>query len=168
MDGAAWRPLFEAGLAKLRKQTPAKVGDKTMMDAFVPAVEACAGCRSGPAHRRGVRTGRRGRRRRAPRATKDMQAKFGRARNLGDRASATSTPAPTSDLAVLRRVSATGCSTGDAIQAHDAVHDHVIKLTRHTPWQKRQDNLDAKDYGIGIPAEDDGFFLKGSTTSTGA
>ena len=31
---------FEAGLAKLRAQTPAKPGDKTMVDALVPAVEA--------------------------------------------------------------------------------------------------------------------------------
>ncbi len=42
-DAAAMAALFEAGLAKLRAQTPAKVGDKTMLDALVPAVEALRG-----------------------------------------------------------------------------------------------------------------------------
>ena len=37
---AALAGAFEAGLAKLRAQTPAKPGDKTMVDALVPAVEA--------------------------------------------------------------------------------------------------------------------------------
>ena len=40
LDGAGLAAAFEAGLAKLRAQTPAKVGDKTMIDALVPAVEA--------------------------------------------------------------------------------------------------------------------------------
>jgi phosphoenolpyruvate---glycerone phosphotransferase subunit DhaL len=31
---------FESGLTAIRKQTPAQVGDKTMMDALVPAVES--------------------------------------------------------------------------------------------------------------------------------
>ena len=36
--------MFEAGLANMRKQTKAQPGDKTMMDALVPAVDAHACC----------------------------------------------------------------------------------------------------------------------------
>ena len=40
LDGPGLAAAFEAGLAKLRAQTPAQPGDKTMVDALVPAVEA--------------------------------------------------------------------------------------------------------------------------------
>lgn len=36
-DGLA--AMFEAGLANVRKQTKAQLGDKTILDAFIPAVE---------------------------------------------------------------------------------------------------------------------------------
>ena len=76
---------FEAGLAKFRAQTAAQVGDKTMVDALVPAVDALrraaeegldikqAFARAADAAARGAES------------TKDLQAKFGRARNLGAR-----------------------------------------------------------------------------------
>ena len=35
-----WSSVFEAGIAKLQKQSRAQVGDKTMMDAFLPALAA--------------------------------------------------------------------------------------------------------------------------------
>jgi dihydroxyacetone kinase-like protein len=77
--------MFEAGLGKLRVQTPAKPGDKTMLDALVPAVEALRTaadaelslqdgfCRAAEAAAQGAES------------TKQLQAKFGRARNLGAR-----------------------------------------------------------------------------------
>ena len=74
--------IFEAGLAKLRAQTPAKPGDKTMVDALVPAVAALnsadmtvpqAMSKAADAAAQGAES------------TKAMQAKFGRARNLGAR-----------------------------------------------------------------------------------
>jgi len=40
LDAAALAGVFEAGLASLRKQTRAQVGDKTVVDALVPAVRA--------------------------------------------------------------------------------------------------------------------------------
>ena len=85
LDGPGLAAAFEAGLAKLRAQTPAKLGDKTMVDALVPAVEALrqaadagrgTGRPSGPGGR--GRPARRGEDQR-------VQARFGRARNLGPR-----------------------------------------------------------------------------------
>jgi len=83
LEPAAVASMFEAGLAKLLKQSKAQVGDKTMVDALVPAVEAlkanadkglaamfeaAAACAAAGAG-----------------STKDFVARFGRARNLGDR-----------------------------------------------------------------------------------
>jgi dihydroxyacetone kinase-like protein len=92
-DGAAGRnkldcvglvSVFEAGIAKLQKQSRAQIGDKTMMDAFLPALAALKAAE--PAHgmaaalQRAATAAAQG-----AEATKTMRAKFGRARNLGDR-----------------------------------------------------------------------------------
>ena len=53
--------IFEAGLAALRKQTKAQPGDKTMMDALVPAVTALrAAANSGKPVTEALRDGGRG------------------------------------------------------------------------------------------------------------
>jgi phosphoenolpyruvate---glycerone phosphotransferase subunit DhaL len=76
--------VFDGGVARMQKQSRAHIGDKTMMDAFLPAVEALKSAdpalppkalleRAAAAAERGAE------------ATKNMRAKFGRARNLGDR-----------------------------------------------------------------------------------
>ena len=74
--------IFEAGLAKLRAQTTAKPGDKTMIDALVPAVAALSapGMTVAQAMARAAEAAAQG-----AESTKAMQAKFGRARNLGAR-----------------------------------------------------------------------------------
>jgi dihydroxyacetone kinase-like protein len=85
IDAPALAAIFEAGLAALQKQSKAKVGDKTMMDALIPAVAAlraaaAAGkdaatalCDAAAAAQQGADS------------TKNFAAKFGRAKNLGDR-----------------------------------------------------------------------------------
>lgn len=79
--------MFEAGLANISAMTTAKVGDKTMMDAMIPAVEAMKQqitdfpdssieailTKAASAASEGTD------------ATKEMVAKLGRARNLGER-----------------------------------------------------------------------------------
>jgi dihydroxyacetone kinase-like protein len=84
LDCAAVVAMFEGGILKLAKQSRAKVGDKTMMDAFLPALAALqAAAPSGSIHTAlqqaaaAAATG--------AEATKALQAKFGRARNLGER-----------------------------------------------------------------------------------
>jgi len=75
--------MFAAGLEELGFATKAKVGDKTFMDALIPAIEALqAHAAEGEsamfaAAAAAAKAG--------SEATAQMQAKFGRARNLGER-----------------------------------------------------------------------------------
>jgi len=79
--GEAAIAMFAAGLAGISKQTKAKVGDKTLMDALIPAIEAMqqtddlktALDAAASASAQGAES------------TKAYVAKFGRAKNLGQR-----------------------------------------------------------------------------------
>lgn len=84
LDYAGLVALFDSGIAKLQKQSRAQVGDKTMMDAFLPALAALKAAGPAPGIKAALAqaaaaaaTGAEG--------TRNMKAKFGRARNLGDR-----------------------------------------------------------------------------------
>ncbi|MBT8037002.1 MAG: DAK2 domain-containing protein [Verrucomicrobiae bacterium] len=75
--------MFSAGLANVQQQTKADIGDKTMMDALIPAVTALQKNQSSglkPMFQKAAEAAADG-----SASTKDMIAKFGRARNLGDR-----------------------------------------------------------------------------------
>mgnify|MGYP005853702333 FL=1 len=94
-DAAQLAAMFEAGLANLRKQTKAQPGDKTLMDALVPAVEAARADTASndvvsmlKAAARAAEAG--------ADATKDMVAKFGRARNVKEQTIGTPDPGATS------------------------------------------------------------------------
>ena len=82
LDASALAAAFEAGVAGVRAQTKAQPGDKTMVDALVPAVMA-AGCtaESGGDLLSVLRDAAAAAAAGAA-ATKDMQARFGRARNI--------------------------------------------------------------------------------------
>jgi phosphoenolpyruvate---glycerone phosphotransferase subunit DhaL len=84
LDGAGLVSAFEGGLAKMRKQTRAQAGDKTMLDAWLPALAAlqAADPAAGLEHAllQAANAAAQG-----ANATKEMRAKFGRARHLGDR-----------------------------------------------------------------------------------
>jgi phosphoenolpyruvate---glycerone phosphotransferase subunit DhaL len=83
LDSQQVKIMFQGGLEGVQKQTKAKRGDKTMMDALIPAVDvilttASADIRelfavAAEAAQEGAM------------ATIDMKANFGRARNYGDR-----------------------------------------------------------------------------------
>ena len=81
LDDDAAIALFPAGLAGISKQTKAKVGDKTLMDALIPAIEAMQNAgdlkntldAAASAAAQGAES------------TKAFVAKFGRAKNLGER-----------------------------------------------------------------------------------
>jgi dihydroxyacetone kinase-like protein len=76
---------FQAGLAAVQAQTKARPGDKTLMDALVPAVEALTSAsRAGQDIEQAVAEAARAAKLGAE-ATKDMTARFGRARLLGER-----------------------------------------------------------------------------------
>ena len=101
LDGPGLAAAFEAGLAKLRAQTAAQPGDKTMIDALVPAVEAmreAAEAQGEPAVllARAAAAAQRG-----AEQTATLQARFGRARNLGPRSVGHVDPGATSVALLL-------------------------------------------------------------------
>jgi dihydroxyacetone kinase-like protein len=100
LDAAGVAAVFEAGLAQVRTYTQAQVGDKTMLDALVPAVEAlrvAAGDGVAAAMARAADAAEKG-----AAATTDLQARFGRARNLGERSKGFADPGATSVSLIFR------------------------------------------------------------------
>ncbi len=88
--------MFEGGLASVQKYTKAQVGDKTMIDALVPAVEALrtsadAGATVADALAQAAEAAGQG-----AASTKDLQARFGRAKNIGERSIGEQDPGATS------------------------------------------------------------------------
>lgn len=84
LDCADFVTLMTSGVAKLQKQSKAAVGDKTMMDAFLPALDALK--KADPTQ--GIKAALEQAALAAAagaEATRAMRAKFGRSRNLGDR-----------------------------------------------------------------------------------
>ena len=83
LNAADVKTMFAGGLANLRKQTKAEVGYKTMMDTLIPAVnaiEACVSDEIGDLLSAAAAAAQKG-----AEATVGMVAKFGRARNYGER-----------------------------------------------------------------------------------
>ena len=94
IDAKGVAAIFSAGLANVQKQTKAAVGDKTLMDALVPAVDALqsnsdAGIEAMfAAATKAAEEG--------AEKTIEMVAKFGRARNLGEKVIGFKDPGATS------------------------------------------------------------------------
>ena len=83
LDAAAVRAMFAGGLTNVQKQTKAQKGDKTMMDALIPAVEAIQNCPSDDIKElinAGAEAALAG-----AQSTIELKANFGRARNYGER-----------------------------------------------------------------------------------
>ncbi len=77
------RTMFQSGLKNIQMNTNAQVGDKTMMDAVIPAVEAIKSSTSDDCKvvlQAGAEAALKG-----AESTIGMRANFGRARNLGDK-----------------------------------------------------------------------------------
>jgi dihydroxyacetone kinase-like protein len=104
LDCAAVVALFDGGIRKLAKQSRAVVGDKTMMDAFLPALDALHAAAPAGDLRAALRQAAAAAAAGAA-ATKDFRAKFGRARNLGDRVIGHVDPGAVSASLILK-----GCS----------------------------------------------------------
>jgi len=85
LDCATMADVFEAGLAKIQKQSKAQVGDKTMMDALIPAVGAIRTAADASSNVSDALAAAAIAAAEGAAATSEMLAKFGRARNLGDR-----------------------------------------------------------------------------------
>ena len=102
LDQEAFVTMFEGGLASVKKQTKAQVGDKTMIDALVPAVQALrdgvnAGLNIVEALQKATVAAEEG-----AASTKNLQARFGRAKNLGDRTIGHQDPGATSMALIFK------------------------------------------------------------------
>lgn len=83
LDAEGVKKMFAGGLANVKRQTSAQVGDKTMMDALIPAVEAIQNCPSADIKevlQAGAKAALAG-----AESTIQLKANFGRARNYGER-----------------------------------------------------------------------------------
>jgi dihydroxyacetone kinase-like protein len=88
--------MFEAGLASVRRQTKAQVGDKTLMDALVPAVASIReAAEAGKSIKEALQDAARASGKGAL-STRDFKARFGRAKNLGERVLGFQDPGATS------------------------------------------------------------------------
>ena len=102
IDCKTMAAMFEAGLAGVRRQSKAQVGDKTMMDALLPAIDAIrqtadAGNTIKEALQKAAEAAEKG-----AVSTKEFKARFGRARNLGDRTIGFQDPGATSMAMIFR------------------------------------------------------------------
>jgi phosphoenolpyruvate---glycerone phosphotransferase subunit DhaL len=96
LDCAGLAAAFEAGLAAVRKHTKAQPGDKTMMDALVPAVQSfSAAAQSGEEVGNALRSSAAAAEAGAA-TTKNYAARYGRARMLGERTKGSQDPGATS------------------------------------------------------------------------
>ena len=83
LDAQQVKAMFKSGMEGVKKNTKAMPGDKTMMDALVPAVDAIVSCNSDNIKEilvAGAKAALDG-----AKATVDMKANFGRARNYGEK-----------------------------------------------------------------------------------
>jgi phosphoenolpyruvate---glycerone phosphotransferase subunit DhaL len=83
LDSDQVRQMFKGGLEGVKKQTKAGKGDKTMMDALIPAIEAMQ--ESGSDDIRQLFSVATEAAKKGADATINMKANFGRARNYGER-----------------------------------------------------------------------------------
>jgi dihydroxyacetone kinase-like protein len=76
---------FESGLANVRTMTKAQIGDKTLMDALIPAIEAMSRFKGTEAAFSKVFQAAAVAAQTGADSTKELVAKHGRAKNLGER-----------------------------------------------------------------------------------
>ena len=81
--------VFESGLANLRSSSRANVGDKTMMDALIPAIDAMTALKEQPPPLADLFAAVAEASQKGADSTKDLIAKFGRSKNLGERSRGT-------------------------------------------------------------------------------
>jgi phosphoenolpyruvate---glycerone phosphotransferase subunit DhaL len=102
IDAETLAKMFESGLTAIQLQTKAQVGDKTMIDALVPAINAMR--TAADSHKdimmvlqAAVKAAEDG-----ALATKNMQARFGRAKHQGERTIGHQDPGATSTSLIFR------------------------------------------------------------------
>jgi dihydroxyacetone kinase-like protein len=108
LDRRTLAELLNFGLSSLKQKTKAEVGDKTMIDALVPALQALD--QAGTDSLSGALDAAAAAAEKGAERTIGMLAKFGRAKTLGERAVGTQDPGATS-MALLFRGMAEAAAT---------------------------------------------------------
>ncbi len=85
LDAKGLAAAFAAGLAGVQKRTRAQIGDKTLIDALVPAVEAAQSAAEGGGSVEDVLRSASDAARAGAERTAALQARFGRAKNIGEK-----------------------------------------------------------------------------------
>ena len=112
MDAATLAGFLRRGLNDLKRKSPAGVGDKTMMDALVPAVEALEAKQAEPlatALHSATSAAKQG-----AQSTVGMRARFGRAATLGERVREAQDPGATSVALFLESLTAAAEKCGNS------------------------------------------------------
>jgi len=89
LDSGQTIAMFESGLVNIRTSTRANVGDKTLMDALIPAIGAMTALKEQSPVLADLFTAAADAAQKGADSTKDLVAKFGRAKNLGERSRGT-------------------------------------------------------------------------------
>ena len=115
LSAAEWAGVVSAGVAGVQMRGKAELGDKTMVDALLPAAEALkaaagSGASLGDALRAAADAARGG-----MEATVPLVARKGRASYLGERSAGHQDPGATSSWLLLRTAAETLAGEGDAV-----------------------------------------------------
>ncbi len=102
LDAAGFADALSGGLTKLSAVSKAQAGDKTLIDALAPAVAAAQEAAGSGQSLQATLEQAAGAAEHGAAGTAEMQAKFGRARNLGERALGHVDPGATSMSIILR------------------------------------------------------------------
>ncbi|MBM4030506.1 MAG: dihydroxyacetone kinase subunit L [Planctomycetes bacterium] len=106
VDAKGLAALFGAGLRALHAHSKAQVGDKTMMDALIPAVAAMRSAAEGGQDVTAALAAAATAAEQGALSTRNFPARFGRAKNLGDRTIGHQDPGATSVSLIFRGFSA--------------------------------------------------------------
>lgn len=99
---AVFSQMFETGLTLLEEITKARIGDKTLMDALIPAISSLKeSAREGKNFLESLKAAEEAARNGAE-GTKDLVARFGRAKNLGERTLGYPDPGATSIVLIFK------------------------------------------------------------------
>jgi dihydroxyacetone kinase-like protein len=101
-DSSGLASALEAGLEAVRKLTRAQVGDKTMIDALVPAVQAARDAAGQGLGLQAVLDAAAKAAQAGAASTKELSARFGRAKNIGERSAGEQDPGATSLSFIFR------------------------------------------------------------------
>jgi phosphoenolpyruvate---glycerone phosphotransferase subunit DhaL len=102
IDSETWAKMFESGLTAIQLQTKAQVGDKTMIDALVPAINAMRSSANKGEDLTSLMKAAAKASEDGAAATKTMQARFGRAKHQGERTIGHQDPGATSTSLIFR------------------------------------------------------------------